>query len=287
MRRRIDKSLIKGSLGIALSAFLTSFAVKNFVVPANLVSAGITGLTLIIQKELANFGLHHISFGILYFSINVAILLFVYKHLGKKFVLFSFLHVIFTSIFVEIMPSIEITQDIILLTIFGGILNGLAISFALKMGGSSGGTDFVAIYFSTVKNKPMWGKVMIFNAMILLYNGWRYNMTLSFYSIIYQIISTEMISSIHDRYKLSSLRIITEHPQVVSEAILQVVRHGITQLDGQGIYKKAPRSMLYLVVNSFEIKDVISAVKLNDPFAFIEVSAVNRVEGNFRQKPLE
>lgn len=274
-------------LGIIFSAFLTSFAVKVFVTKAELVSSGITGLVLLIQKEAFSLLHLNLNFGVLYFLINGFILLFVFKHLGKRFVIFSILHVIFTSLFVELIPDITLTHDVMILSIFGGFINGMGIALALKLGGSSGGTDFVAVYYSTVKNKPMWHKVMIFNIMLLLYNGYRYNWTLSFYSIIYQIISTEMISNFHDRYTLSSLRIVTAHPEEVSEEILKVVRHGITKFDGKGVYSKKERSMLYMVVNSFENKEVIKAVKRSDPNAFIEVSSVDKIEGNFRQRPLD
>lgn len=272
---------------VILSAFLNAFVVKVFVTRASLVSSGITGLSLIIQKEALNIFSLNLNYSILYLFINIFILLFVYRSLGKKFVRFSIIHVIMTSIFVEIIPSMHITNDVLLLSVFGGIINGLGISLVLKAGGSSGGTDFVAVYYSIVKNKPMWNKVLIFNSILLLYNGWRYDWTLSFYSIIYQYISTEMISNFHDRYTLSSLRIITEMPNEVSAEILKVVRHGITKFDGVGVYKGKERSMLYMVVNSFEIKQVITAVKDVDCGAFIEVSSVDKIEGNFRQRPLD
>lgn len=284
---RLKEKPFMGYIGIVISAFLSSFALKVFVTQAHLVSSGITGLVLLIEKEVETFFSMTISFGILYFVINTLILLFVYKHLGKKFVTFSLLHVVLTSLFVEVIPNIHLTNDIMLLSIFGGIINGLGISLALKLGGSSGGTDFVAVYYSMVKKKPMWHKVMIFNVMLLMYNGWRFDWTLSLYSIIYQFISTEMISNFHDRYTLSSLRIVTEKPQEVSQAIFDVVRHGITRLDGQGVYSKKNHSMLYMVVNSFEIKEVLNAIKKTDSRAFIEISKVDRIEGNFRQRPLE
>lgn len=286
-RLSFKKNKLSSYLAIVFSAFLSSFAVKVFVQRANLVSSGITGIVILIQKEfLALFNIN-ISFGLFYFLINALILSFVFKRLGKKFVILSFLHVILTSVFVEIIPNVYLTKDVLLLSVFGGLVNGLGISIALKAGGSSGGTDFVAVYYSTVKNKPMWNSVMLFNFALLMYNGWRFDWSLSFYSIIYQYISTEMISNLHDRYTLSSLRIVTEIPDTVSNEILKVVRHGITKLDGVGVYKGQSRSMLYMVVNSFEIKEVIKAVETSDPHAFIEVSTVDKIAGNFRQRPLE
>lgn len=286
MSRIINKRPMK-VLGVMFGALLSSIALRLFAQQANLVPSGLTGVvTLIIREFELLFGFN-LPFGLLYLVFNVFIYLFVRGHMGKKFVTLTFVHVGFTSLFTTLIPNIVLTQDVLLLTVFGGILNGLGIATALKMGGSSGGLDFISVYFATVKNKPMWHSVMIFNMVLLVFNGWRYDWTLSFYSIIYQFVSTEILSNLHDRYKLSSLRIVTVEPETVSEAILGVVRHGITKFDGVGMYGKKPRYMLYMVVNSFEIGDVIAAIKAADSKAFIEISNVNRIEGNFRQKPLE
>lgn len=274
-------------IGIAFGALLSAVAVALFVRPAQLVPAGIVGTVTLIKKEVALITGFNLSFGLMYFLMNIFLLLFVIRKLGKRFVTLSLFHILFTSIYVDWIPTFSITNDVLLLAIFGGVLNGIGIAISLKMGGSSGGTDFISIYFSTVKNRPMWDKIMLFNFALLIYNGWRFGWTLSFYSIIYQFTSTEILTTFHDRFKLSSLRIITANPEEVSSAILKVMRHGITKFDGLGMYSSEPRSMLYTVVNSFEIKDVLHAIKTTDPKAFIEVSEVDRIEGNFRQKPID
>lgn len=273
--------------GVIVGALFSSLALKVFAQKANLIPSGLTGVSILIQKEFMTFFGVNIPFGPLYLILNILVFLTVSKYIGKRFVMLTFVHIVFTSIFVSILPDFTVTDDVMLLTIFGGTLNGLGISLALKMGGSSGGLDFISIYYSTVKNRPMWHKIMLFNFGLLIYNGWRYNWTLSFYSIIYQFVSTQILSNNHDRYKLSSLRIITDHPQEVADEIFRVVRHGITQFEGMGIYKKKERYMLYTVVNSFEIDKVISAIKCVDEHVFIEISTVDRIEGNFRQKPIE
>src|SRR5699024_6212172 len=114
---RLKNNQVLAWLGIVLSAFLSSFAIKEFVSPANLVSAGITGVVILLQQEFTNLFNLHLSFGFLYFLINALILLFVYKNLGKRFVMYSITHVILTSVFVEIIPSFAMTRDILLLSI--------------------------------------------------------------------------------------------------------------------------------------------------------------------------
>lgn len=273
-------------IGIVIGALFSASAIKIFVQAGTLVPSGVAGITSLLVMEVEKYFNLHLSFSLFYVLINLAILAFVFKHLGKKFITLSLLHVFLTGIFVEILPITYLTKDMILIAIFGGIINGIGVSIALKMNGSAGGTDFIAIYFSKVKNKPMWDKIMFFNISMLLYFGWQYNWNLAFYSIIYQVISTIIIDTYHDRYKLSSLRIITTEPMDVSAEIQKVVRHGITKLDGLGMYKKREKSMLYMVANTFEVDLIVDTVKRVDPCAFIEIASVQRIEGNYYQQPL-
>lgn len=277
----------KQIFGVALGAFFSALAIKAFVQAADLVPAGVGGLSVLLIKEVNRVFDFSINYSLLYLSLNIIVLAMVYRKLGKKFIVLSFLHVALTSLFVELIPSISIANDPILLAIFGGVVNGIGSSLALRMNGSGGGTDFIAIYFSIVKNKPMWDKILMFNMTILVYSGWRYNWTLSLYSMLYQYTSTQIINTYHNRYKLSSIRVVTSFPDEVSKAILACTRHGITKLDGLGVFKQQYKAMLYMVANEFETNEIVAAVKTADPKAFIEISQVGRIEGNFRQKPLD
>ena len=278
---------IKQILGVSLGALFSAMAIRFFVRPADLVPAGAGGVSILLIKESARIFNITLSYGVVYLLINAAILLLVYKKLGKKFITLSFLHVALTSLLVEILPGFQMTNDKILLAIFGGVVNGIGSSLALRMNGSAGGTDFIAIYYSMVKNKPMWDKIMMFNIAVLMYSGWRYDWSLALYSIMYQMASTKIIETYHNRYKLSSLSIITSHPDAVTEKVLQITRHGITKLDGIGVFKNKYKAFLYMVVNEFEAGQIIGAIKEPDPKASIEISSVERIEGNYRQKPLE
>lgn len=278
---------LKQILGTALGAFLSGIAIKIFVQAADLIPAGAGGVSVLIIKEAYRLSGVTLNYSILYLVLNVLILLFVYKKLGKKFIALSFLHVALTSFFVEVIPAITVAHDPILLAIFGGVVNGVGSSIVLRMNGSAGGTDFVAIYYSMVKNKPMWDKILMFNMAVLIYSGWQYNWELALYSILYQFTSTQIINTYHNRYKLSSLHIVTSYPDEVSQAILGVTRHGITKLDGLGVYQQKYKALLYMVANEFETKSICDAVKKADAKAFIEIGAVSRIDGNYRQKPLE
>lgn len=274
-------------LTVAAGAFFSAVAIKFFVRSANLIPSGVSGVAILLIKEIQAFFGMELSYGLVFLVLNALVLLFVYNKLGKRFIILSFLHVVLTSIFVDVLPAPYLTDDTILLAIFGGFSNAIGGLLALSVGASTGGTDFIAIYFSSIRNKPMWDKILFFNVALLIYSGARYNWQLAFYSIIYQMISLKTIDAYHNRYKLSSMRIITKNPDALADEILKVTRHGITRQSGIGVFGKEERDILYIVVNKFEVDGIIQAVLKGDPHAFIEVSNVERVVGNYRQKPLD
>lgn len=278
---------VRDVLFIVVGSLFSSAAVVWFVRPGNLIPSGMSGTTMLITMGVAsNFSIN-LSYSLVYLILNIILLSFVVGKLGKKFLTLSFIHVFLTSFFISILPTLNFTQDHVLIAVFGGILNGIGSTIALRANGSTGGTDFIAIYYSMVKNKPQWDKIMMFNGALLIYSGWTYNWDMALYSIIYQFVSTKLIDTYHNRYKLSSIHVVTKHADEVSAAMLKVSRHGITKTDGIGVFKQRETSILYMVTSDFEIKQLTQAILGADEKAFIEISTVERVEGNYRQKPLD
>lgn len=278
---------LKDILYVIMGSFLSAAAVVWFVKPGALIPAGMSGVTMLILMGVESQFALQLSYGLVYLVLNLILLSFVIRKLGRKFLLLSFIHVFLTSTLISVLPFVKVTQDIVLVAIFGGILNGLGSTITLRANGSTGGTDFIAIYYSMVKNKPQWDKIMFFNGALLIYSGWTYNWDMAFYSIIYQFVSTKIIDTFHNRYKLSRIQVVTKNADKVSAAMLEVTRHGITKTDAMGMFKQSDINLLYMVASDFEVERIINAIKQSDPKAFIEISTVERVEGNYRQKPLD
>lgn len=278
---------LKDILYVIMGSFLSASAVVWFVKPGALIPAGISGVTMLILMGFESQFALQLSYGLVYLVLNLILLSFVIRKLGRKFLLLSFIHVFLTSTLISVLPFVKVTQDIVLVAIFGGILNGLGSTITLRANGSTGGTDFIAIYYSMVKNKPQWDKIMFFNGALLIYSGWTYNWDMAFYSIIYQFVSTKIIDTFHNRYKLSRIQVVTKNADKVSAAMLEVTRHGITKTDAMGMFRQSDTNLLYMVASDFEVERIVNAIKQSDSKAFIEISTVERVEGNYRQKPLD
>lgn len=180
-----------------------------------------------------------------------------------------------------------LVDDFMLLSIFGGIIAGISCWLALDANASSGGTDFIAIFFSTKLNKNCWTEVMILNIMILTLAGVFFGWQDSFYSMIYQFMVTAVINKLYNRYNLVSLHIITDKQDEVENLIFKITHHTATKIDASGLYSKEQKSVLYLVCNLYESQKISSNILSIDPNAFITETKINKVNGNYHQEKLQ
>ena len=162
-----------------------------------------------------------------------------------------------------------------------------SISIALFGHASTGGTDFIAVYLSEKFNINSWNLVLGLNAIILIISGILFGFEASLFSIIFQFVSTQVIGVLHQRDQRTTLFIITSHPEVLEKALLNYTHHGLTRFDGTGCYQNEPRTMLYMIVATSEVNDVIHYVKKLDPTAFINITKSVKIDGRFYKEPLE
>lgn len=270
-----------------ISAFINAIAVTSFSIPANLYPGGYSGISRILSDIFIDFLNINIPYSLFYFSFNIITCFFVYKRIGKKFTIYSVLHFTFVSLFTLFLPKLINLSETLLYCVFGGILNGIGCGIALSSNFSTGGIDFLSIYFSNKYKKSFWNYVLLINCSILFFAGLIYGWERSMYSIIFQFCSTQVIKTLHQRYTFTTLTIITKKPDDVSKEILKNIRHGITELHAHGYFSNSDTTMLYTVVNSFQYKDVVKIVLSVDPNAFINVQKTSEIYGNYYQKPLD
>lgn len=269
------------------SALVYSFAIVNFSIPANLYPAGFSGISRILSDLLRDFGNINISYSIFYFVFNIIVTIFVWTKIGKKFVLYSSIQFILVSFFTSLFPQVIVVKEELLMAVFGGIINGAGMGIALSQNFSTGGFDFISVYFASRFKKDVWNYVFCVNLVILTAAGLIYGWDRAMYSIIYQFASTQVIKATHKRYTHKTLTIITKYPDEVANNVLNNVRHGITEIKATGFYSKKDETILYTVVNSFQYKEVVRYVLEADPKAFVNVQNTHAIYGNYYQKPLD
>lgn len=272
---------------IILSAAIFALSINSFIYSGAFYTAGISGISLLITRLTNDYFHISVPYGVLYTLLNIPGTYLVYSRVGKKFTLFSIIHYLLVSVFTLIFPNFYLNYDLMLLSIFGGLVNGFASWMALNRNASGGGTDFIAIYLSDKLQRPIWTWVMFGNAILLLIAGSIYGLEIALYSIIFQFVATQIINERYTRYKSKTLYMITSIPDEVSEMILKNTRHGITKLWGEGAYSKEERCLLFMVVQEYQVNQVVYIAQKVDPSIFISVSNTERIIGNYHQTPLE
>lgn len=279
------KNDFKIILVVCLASILMALNINTFVQTGGLYPGGVTGLTILIQRLSEKFLGIHLSFAIVNFLLNMIPVYIGFRYIGKRFTLYSCLVIVLTGILTDIIPSYIITYDILLISIFGGIINGFAISLCLLMDTTSGGTDFIAIYLSRKKGIDSWNIVLYFNVTMLVAAGFFFGWDKALYSIFFQYTTTQVLHTLYTRYQKKTLFIVTNTPSEVCSVIYATSRHGATILKGEGSFHLSKRSLVYSVVSSDESKKVVNAIKEVDPNAFINTVKTQELAGLFYQRP--
>lgn len=270
---------------ICAASALLAVNIKTFVSTGGLYPGGATGLTILIQSICRIFFGIQIPYTPVNLLLNAVPVYIGFRFIGKKFTLYSCLSILVTSIMTDLIPDIAVTYDILLISIFGGIIGGFAISLCLSMNATTGGSDFISIYLSEKKGVDAWNFILAFNVVIIMLAGLLFGFDKALYSIIYQYASTQVLHMLYKRYQKQTLFIVTNKADVVCKAINTVSMHGATILSGEGSYEHEKRKVVYSVVSKEEGKEVIAAVKKADDAAFVNAIRTEELSGRFYYRP--
>ncbi len=273
-------------LVVSLAAALMAVNIKTFVHTGGLLPGGFTGITLLLQEIFQKFAGIKIPFTVFYWGLNLVPAIICFKYVGKYFTLLSIWMIILSGILTDFIPAITIvaSDDTILCSIFGGLLNGFAITLCLLAGATSGGTDFISIYVSEKTGRSIWNMILIFNVMVLAVFGLLFGWERALYSIVFQFATTQLLNALYKRYQKSTLFIISDHTDELIGVIRQVTGHDATLFTGKGCYKGAERKMLYTVISSDEEFKLVRSIKEADPGAFVNIMQTKMLKGNFIMK---
>lgn len=288
MENKISQSVLKEAkrlLMITAGACIMAVNIKSFIRAGNLVPGGFNGITLLLQQIGRAFFDLEVPYTLINLLLNAVPVFISFKFIGKKFTLYSCLMIILSSVLTDILPGYTVTQDTLLVCVFGGIINAFAISLCLKAGATSGGTDFIAIFFSEKFGIDTFNYIFIGNVVVILIAGRLFGWDEALYSIIFQYASTQMLHMLYKRYQKQTLFIITEKQEEVYEEIKNITHHDATLFKGIGCYRKQECNMLYSVVGSDEIHKVVTKIREIDGQAFINIMKTEQITGRFYKKP--
>ena len=279
------KEDFKRLFGVIAGGLLMALNLKTFVSAGGLLPGGANGLTVLTQRIALSYFNVSIPFSLLNITINLIPIYIGFRFVGKKFTFYSLIMLLVTGFFTDYLHLAPITSDMLLIAIFGGIMNAMAITLCLWVDATSGGTDFIAIYLSEKKGVDTWNLIFYFNAVILLINGYLFGWDKALYSIIFQFVSTQTLSALYRNYQKLTFFIITDYPHEVAAGIHEVSHHGASIIKAEGAYGHQDKSMVYSVISSMDARKVKMKIKEIDPKAFINTVHSKDIMGRFYMKP--
>lgn len=280
-----ETNMVIRLLVIVAGSVLFALNINSFVHTGGLLPGGAAGVTLLIQEICLKFFDFRIPYTLVNLLINAFPIYIGFKYIGKKFTMLSCLVIGLSSVLTDFLPSYVVTKDILLICVFGGLLNGLAISMFLMVDATSGGTDFISIYLSQKRGIDSFNLILAFNVGVLCIAGMLFSWDKALYSIIFQFASTVTIRLLYRKYQQTTLFIVTSHPDEVCQVIYELTHHGATIIEGEGSYEHHERKIIYSIVSSNEVNQVMTAIHEVDTGAFVNALRTQRVSGNFYMVP--
>jgi uncharacterized membrane-anchored protein YitT (DUF2179 family) len=273
-------SNISKTFFMILGAALYSIGLEIFLIPNNVIDGGVVGTAIMVSHFIK------IPLGMLTFVLNVPFFIIGYKQVGRAFTVSTLFSVICYSIGVSVLRPIPgITQDILLAAVFGGVVIGLGIGIIIRNGGSTDGTEIVAIILDKRVSFSVGEIVMFFNFFILTAAGFIFGWDRSMYSLIAYFIAIKVIDIVVEGLDESkAIIIISDEHESISEAIMEGLGRGVTLLDGKGGFKGASTEVIYVIVSRLEIFKLKSIVYDFDEDALITIGSVETSGKNYKKK---
>lgn len=263
-----------------LAGCINAFGVTVFLAPVRLYDSGISGTAILLSQ------LTPLPLSAFLLLLNVPLFLFGLKKQGVAFTVYSLFAVTVYAwgswMITDVLP-IDVAmasplagEDLLLCALFGGVISGIGSGLTIRSGGAIDGMDVLAVTFAKGLNITVGTFVMIYNVALYVLCGvvlgsW----ILPLYSIVTYAAGLKTIDFIAEGIDRSkAVMIVTDHPEEINAALLEAFSCGTTRIAAVGGYSNAEKTLIYFVVNRFQISRVRSMVRGLDPKAFVTITDV-------------
>ena len=291
IRSNMNKDLVKNILISIIGSLLFGFALNFFIIPLNLYSGGFTGLSQLIEDIINLILVKDINIqltGIIYFCINIPLLVFSYKMIGKKFIIKSIICIFTQSIVLTLVPIPKelLLTDPLTACIIAGIVAGIGSGLILRSGSSGGGMDIVGVYLTSKYKNLSVGKVALILNLILFTFIYFINgevLDIVVYSIIYSSILNLVIDQVFTQNISVTATIITKHNDM-DQHLIKYMQRGVTAIDAIGSYTGEHCNYLVTIISKYEMRKLKRVVSMKDTNAFVIINKNSMLMGNYEKR---
>lgn len=268
------KILVPRFIFLTFGAFIAGFGLEGFLIPNNMIDGGIVGISIMFSY-LTKFNL---GWTILF--INAPFIFLALKKLGKMFVIQTLYAIAMLGISVNVFHNHVATDDILLATVFGGVVLGIGVGVVLRNNAAMDGTEVLSIRIAKRLGFSIGELIMFFNIFIYTAAGFIYGWDKAMYSVLVYFITYKVIDIVLDGLNESkSVNIISNKAEKIGNDIIKNLDISVTYMKGRGGYTGEDRDIIYCVISRLELVKLKELVKEIDPSAFIAVENVHEVEG--------
>lgn len=274
----------KRLLIVIIGALLNALSLNHFLIEANVYASGFTGIAQLLSSISIDYIGYPVSTGILLLLLNIPVIILAWLKVGRGFTIYSLLSVGATTLFLEFIPVVSHSPDILLNAVFGGVVAGVGVGITLKWGASTGGMDIVAMVLSRMKDRPIGSYFLIMNGLIITAAGLLYGAEKALYTLVTLYVSSRIIDTVHTRHEKLTALIVTTKATELAKAIHSKMVRGITNIPARGVYSNQNREMLMIVVTRYELYDLERIIKEVDQNAFTNIVQTAGIFGFFRRE---
>ncbi len=262
-------------IGITIGAMLSAFSIQTFLSPNMILDGGVIGISMIVSK------LTNLPLSIFTIILNIPFLLIGYKNLGKKFLIKAVYAMLIFSCFLTMFSNVnELTEDILLATIYGGIILGIGVGLVIRSGGCLDGTESVAIIINKKTSFSTGQIIMLFNIFIYLTAGALFGLDKALYSLLMYFITFKIIDLVSEGLEQAkAAMIITEQGSQIAKEIYNKLGRTATLIEGNGLVS-GKKDILYCVLTRMEISQLRTIVNSKDEKAFVTITEVSEIIGD-------
>ncbi|MEI8129239.1 MAG: YitT family protein [bacterium] len=268
------KNLIVRLVFLALGAFIAGFGLEGFLIPNNMIDGGIVGISIMLSS------LTKANLGVLILCINIPFIFLALKKLGKLFVFQTLYAIAMLGISVNVFHNHNATDDLLLATVFGGVVLGIGVGIVLRNNAAMDGTEILSIRLAKKSGFSIGEIIMFFNVFVYAGAGFLYGWDRAMYSVLVYFITYKVIDIVLEGLNESkSVTIISDKSEAIGNAIIKKLDVGVTYMTGRGGYTGAEKQIIYCVISRLELAKLKELVKMIDKTAFLAVESVHEVDG--------
>ena len=269
------KQLLKDYALIALGTFLAALSLPLFFLPYDIAPGGISGISTVLASVLP------LSVGLISFVLNVPLFLIGWRTVGWRFAVRSFIAMSLMSLFIDLVPVRDVSGNVMLASVFGGVLLGVGLGLVVRAGATTGGTDMAAkMIHSRVAFLPIAAILFLIDGLVVAVAALAFGLQAALWALIALFVSSQAMDSVIKGFNTAmQFMIISRDAEEIVRRIHTEIDRGCTRLMAEGTYSRLPVGTLLCVVSRTEAPRLKKLVAEVDPQAFVTVCNVHEVLG--------